>query len=276
MDSVAFEVFGFEVRWYGILIAIGVALAIAFIIIGLKRYKIYNEDRLFGMLIFMLIFGFIGARLYYVLFNLGDYNSFLEVINVRAGGLAFHGGIIAGAIAIIIYGRWKKLDTLRYLDIIGVATLLGQGIGRWGNFFNGEAHGGVVTQEFISNFPKFIQEGMHINGLYYNPTFLYESVSDIIWFIVLGFLLLRFTNNRRGTFLALALIANSFTRAIVENMRTDSLMIGDIRVAVLVSILAIIASVGFLIYIYSKDKEEVVYEVETVKKKKKKKNKKKK
>lgn len=276
MDSVAFEVFGFEVRWYGILIALGVALAITFIIIGSKRYKIYNEDRLFGMLIGMLIFGFIGARLYYVLFNLGDYNSFFDVINVRSGGLAFHGGIIAGAIAIIVYGRWKKLDTLRYLDIIGVATLLGQGIGRWGNFFNQEAHGGMVTEEFISNFPKFIQEGMNINGIYYNPTFLYESISDILWFVVLGFLLLRFTNNRKGTFLALAVIANSFTRAIVENLRTDSLMLGEIRVAVLVSILAMVGSIGFLIYIYSKDKEEeVVYEVEAVKKKKKKKKKKK-
>lgn len=257
MNSVAFELFGVSVRWYGILIAIGTLLAIIFTVIGLKRYKIYNEDRLFGMILFMLVFGFIGARLYYVIFNIGDYNSFFEVINIRAGGLAFHGGIIAGLITIIVYSRWKKLDTLRYLDIIAVGTLLAQGIGRWGNFFNQEAHGSIVSSEFISHFPKFIQEGMYINGSYYNPTFLYESVSDILWFVLLAFLLLKFTNNKKGTFLALAIIANSLTRAFVETLRTDSLMLGEIRVAVLVSVLLIIAAGIFLIYIYTKgDKTE--------------------
>ena len=253
MNSVAFELFGISVRWYGILIAIGTLLAIVFIVIGLKRYKIYNEDHLFGLILAMLTAGFIGARLYYVVFNIRDYNSFWEIINIRGGGLAFHGGIIAGLIAIIFYCRWKKLDTLRYLDVIAVGTLLAQSIGRWGNFFNQEAHGSIVSQEFISHFPKFIQEGMYINGSYYHPTFLYESVSNLIWFVILAFLLLKFTKIRKGNFIALAVIGNSLTRAIIENLRTDSLMLGEIRVAVLVSVTAIFLAFIFLFYIYTKD-----------------------
>ena len=244
---------------------------------GLKRYKIYNEEHFLGILLSAIVAGIIGARLYYVLFNLGDYQSLWEVINIRNGGLAFHGGIIAGAIAIGLYGRWKKLDTIRYLDIIGVGTLLGQAIGRWGNFFNQEAYGSVVSKEFISHFPKFIQEGMYIDGAYYHPTFLYESISDLLWFLVLAFLLFKFTNIRKGTFLALAVIGNSVTRIVVEYLRTDSLMLGNIKVAMLVGVLGIIASAIYLLYIYTKKDTGAAVRTQEIhpgKKKKKKKKKK--
>ena len=277
MDSIAFEIFGISVKWYGVFVSLGLISMIVFTGFGLKRYKIYNEEHFLGILLSAIVAGIIGARLYYVLFNLGDYQSLWEVINIRNGGLAFHGGIIAGAIAIGLYGRWKKLDTIRYLDIIGVGTLLGQAIGRWGNFFNQEAYGSVVSKEFISHFPKFIQEGMYIDGAYYHPTFLYESISDLLWFLVLAFLLFKFTNIRKGTFLALAVIGNSVTRIVVEYLRTDSLMLGNIKVAMLVGVLGIIASAIYLIYIYTKKDTGAAVRTQEIhpgKKKKKKKKKK--
>ncbi|MCI0502262.1 MAG: prolipoprotein diacylglyceryl transferase [Fusobacteria bacterium] len=277
MDSIAFEIFGISVKWYGVFVSLGLISMIVFTGFGLKRYKIYNEEHFLGILLSAIVAGIIGARLYYVLFNLGDYQSLWEVINIRNGGLAFHGGIIAGAIAIGLYGRWKKLDTIRYLDIIGVGTLLGQAIGRWGNFFNQEAYGSVVSKEFISHFPKFIQEGMYIDGAYYHPTFLYESISDLLWFLVLAFLLFKFTNIRKGIFLALAVIGNSATRIVVEYFRTDSLMLGNIKVAMLVGVLGIIASAIYLLYIYTKKDtgaEVRIQEIHPGKKKKKKKKKK--
>ncbi len=277
MDSIAFEIFGISVKWYGVFVSLGLISTIVFTGFGLKRYKIYNEEHFLGILLSAIVAGIIGARLYYVLFNLGDYQSLWEVINIRNGGLAFHGGIIAGAIAIGLYGRWKKLDTIRYLDIIGVGTLLGQAIGRWGNFFNQEAYGSVVSKEFISHFPKFIQEGMYIDGAYYHPTFLYESISDLLWFLVLAFLLFKFTNIRKGTFLALAVIGNSVTRIVVEYLRTDSLMLGNIKVAMLVGVLGIIASAIYLLYIYTKKDTGAAVRTQEIhpgKKKKKKKKKK--
>lgn len=277
MDSIAFEIFGISVKWYGVFVSLGLISMIVFTGFGLKRYKIYNEEHFLGILLSAIVAGIIGARLYYVLFNLGDYQSLWEVINIRNGGLAFHGGIIAGAIAIGLYGRWKKLDTIRYLDIIGVGTLLGQAIGRWGNFFNQEAYGSVVSKEFISHFPKFIQEGMYIDGAYYHPTFLYESISDLLWFLVLAFLLFKFTNIRKGTFLALAVIGNSVTRIVVEYLRTDSLMLGNIKVAMLVGVLGIIASAIYLLYIYTKKDTGAAVRTQEIhpgKKKKKKKKKK--
>ena len=277
MDSIAFEIFGISVKWYGVFVSLGLISMIVFTGFGLKRYKIYNEEHFLGILLSAIVAGIIGARLYYVLFNLGDYQSLWEVINIRNGGLAFHGGIIAGAIAIGLYGRWKKLDTIRYLDIIGVGTLLGQAIGRWGNFFNQEAYGSVVSKEFISHFPKFIQEGMYIDGAYYHPTFLYESISDLLWFLVLAFLLFKFTNIRKGTFLALAVIGNSATRIVVEYLRTDSLMLGNIKVAMLVGVLGIIASAIYLLYIYTKKDTGAAVRTQEIhpgKKKKKKKKKK--
>jgi len=253
MNPVAFEIFGISIMWYGIFISIGVLATIVYSSLMLKKIDIYNEDDFFGLIIAVIISGFIGARLYYVIFNLDMYNSIFEILNLRQGGLAFHGGVIVGLITIIIYTRKKKMDTLRYMDIIGIGTLLAQSFGRWGNFFNQEAHGSVVTKGFIQKFPSFIQKGMLINGKYYHPTFLYESINGIIWFGLLTFLFLKFPKLKKGTFIALAIIGNSITRIIVEGLRTDSLMLGDIKVAQLVGALAILISLVYLLYIYTID-----------------------
>ena len=253
MNPVAFEIFGVSIMWYGIFISIGVLATIVYSGLMLKKAAIYNEDDFFGLIIAVIVSGFIGARLYYVFFNLDLYDSILDMFNLRQGGLAFHGGVIFGLIAIVVYTRWKKMDTLKYMDIIGVGTLLAQAIGRWGNFFNQEAHGSQVTKGFIEKFPGFIEKGMLIDGKYYHPTFLYESLNGIFWFILLTVLMLKFTKLRKGTFLALAIIGNSIARIVIEGLRTDSLMIGDIKVAQLVGGLAIFMAGVYLLYIYTND-----------------------
>ncbi|MDD2371841.1 MAG: prolipoprotein diacylglyceryl transferase [Firmicutes bacterium] len=253
MNPVAFEIFGVSIMWYGIFISIGVMATIIYSSLMLKREGIYNEDDFFGLIIAVIISGFIGARLYYVIFNLDLYNSFFEVFNLRQGGLAFHGGVIFGLIAIVIFTRKKKMDTLRYMDIIGIGTLLAQAVGRWGNFFNQEAHGSEVTKGFIEKFPGFIQKGMLIDGKYYHPTFLYESINGVLWFSLLTALFLLFPKLKKGTFIALAIIANSITRIIVEGLRTDSLMLGEMKVAQLVGGVAILMSLVYLLYIYTAD-----------------------
>lgn len=253
MNPVAFEIFGVSIMWYGIFISIGVLATIVYSSLILKKEGIYNEDDFFGLIIAVIISGFIGARLYYVFFNLDMYDSILDIFNIRQGGLAFHGGVIFGLIAIGIYTKWKKMDTLRYMDIIGIGTLLAQAIGRWGNFFNQEAHGSEVTKGFIEKFPAFIEKGMLIEGKYYHPTFLYESINGIFWFIVLTIMILKLTKLKKGTFIALAVIVNSIARIVIEGLRTDSLMIGDIKVAQLIGGLAIFMSLVYLLYIYTND-----------------------
>ncbi len=253
MNPVAFEIFGVSIMWYGIFISIGVMATIIYSSLMLKRVGIYNEDDFFGLIIAVIISGFVGARLYYVFFNLDLYNSLFEVFNLRQGGLAFHGGVIFGLITMVIYTRKKKMDTLRYMDIIGIGTLLAQAVGRWGNFFNQEAHGSEVSKGFIEKFPQFIQKGMLIDGKYYHPTFLYESINGVLWFTVLTFLFLKFPKLKKGTFIALAIIGNSMTRIIVEGLRTDSLMLGEIKVAQLVGGFAILISLIYLLYIYTSD-----------------------
>lgn len=250
MNPVAIDLFGIEIAWYGIIIALGTLGAILFAYFILKKEKNFNENYFLNAIIITVVFGFIGARAYFVLFNLADVHSFWDVINTRGGGLAFHGGVILGLIAFIIYTQRKKIDTLRYLDVISVGVLFAQGVGRWGNFINQEAHGGPVTQEFISRFPAFIQEGMLINGIYYHPTFLYESLNDLLWFVILAFLVIRKVNFKKGTFLALAIFGNSLGRFFIEGLRTDSLMLGPLRIAQVVALTGMALSLLYLIYLY--------------------------
>lgn len=250
MNPIAFEINGLPVMWYGIFISTGVLAVILYSVFFLKRFGLYDEDDFFGLVIAVVLSGFIGARLYYILFNLSYYDSLWQMLNFREGGLAFHGGVIAGIVAIIWYTKVKKMDVLRYLDIIGIGTLLAQAIGRWGNFFNQEAHGSIVSKEFISLFPQFIEKGMYIEGSYYHPTFLYESISGVFWFLLLSFLLFRFKGIKKGTFIALALIGNSITRIVVEGLRTDSLMLGQLKVAQLVGIFSIFGALLYLLYLY--------------------------
>ncbi len=240
-DPIAFTIFGIDIRWYGILIAFGMLLAVFLSCRRAPRHGITDEDVL-DIAIWMLPIGVIGARVYYVIFNLDYYKTLSSMLDIRGGGLAIHGGLIFSAITIFVICRRKKLDPFNVLDLFIPTVALAQSIGRWGNYFNGEAHGG----------PTDLPWGILVDGVKVHPTFLYESV----WCLLLFFALSWFNNNKRyanGQTFALYCILYSLERFLVESLRTDSLMIGPFKQAQVISICAII--LGIFLYRYEKMKE---------------------
>ncbi|MDF2505013.1 MULTISPECIES: prolipoprotein diacylglyceryl transferase [Clostridium] len=243
MNPIAFTILGLDIRWYGIIIACGMLIAII-IANFTSKIKNINYDELFNIILIALPLAIVGARLYYVIFNFSYYSENLsEIFNTRQGGLAIHGGILVGLITAYLYTYRKKLNFWKYADVAAPSIIIAQSIGRWGNFFNQEAHGGPVSYTFISHFPNFIQRGMYINGSYYHPTFLYESIWDLCIFFILLILLKNVKKTGIVIFTYIGLY--SIGRFFIESLRTDSLMLGPIRVACLVSF------IGFLVWIVS-------------------------
>jgi phosphatidylglycerol:prolipoprotein diacylglycerol transferase len=250
MNPVAFSIGGFDIRWYGILIATGMILGILIANYNCKWREV-DYDSLLNIVLLSIPIGIVGARLYYVIFEFGNYkNNIIEAFNIRNGGLAIHGGLIFAIGTALIYTTRKKLSFIRFADVAAPSIILAQALGRWGNFFNQEAHGDPVSHEFIKHFPMFIQNGMNIDGVYYNPTFLYESVWNILVFIVLMILLRKSKINGIVFFSYLGLY--SIGRFVIEGMRTDSLMLGSIRVAQLMSLGGVIIWIIFLFWSYHK------------------------
>lgn len=249
MNPILFD-FGFiQIYWYSIILLVAFLIGGTLAIKEAKKWKI-PEDFMINLFFYIIIFSLIGARLYYVVFNLDYYSQNIsDIFRVWEGGLAIHGGLIAALLVVIIYSRKYKVNTLRLLDILVVSLILGQAIGRWGNFMNGEAHGVVTTLEHLESMhlPRFIIDGMYINGNYYIPTFLYESIASFIGFIFLVIYRgLKYT--KIGTTTSLYLVWYGVERFIIEGMRTDSLMLGNLRIAQIVSvIMVIIGIVMFLI-----------------------------
>ena len=251
MNPVAFSIGNFDIRWYGIIISLGMIIAIGIVNINAKK-KNLNFDTILDLFLWCFPMAIIGARTYYVLFEIENYHSIIDALNIREGGLAIHGGIIGAFSTAFIYCKIKKIDFLSYADIVAPAFILAQGIGRWGNFFNQEAHGSQVSKEFISRFPKFIQEGMFIDGLYYHPTFLYESIWDIIISVVLMIILYNITSNYKGIVISLYITLYSLGRIFIEELRTDSLYLMNIKIAQLISLIGIIGGIISIIIIVLK------------------------
>ena len=251
MNRVALDLGFIQIYWYSITMFLGVLFGVIIAYLEIKRKKM-NTNEFENMAFYAILFGFIGARIYYVLFNLDYYVSNpVEIIKVWNGGLAIHGGIIGACLSIYIYCKKNKMNFLEILDICTPALLIGQVIGRWGNFFNGEAHGGVVSRIFLEKLclPEFIIKGMHINGMYYHPTFLYESFLNLICFFVL--LILRHNKKIKiGIIVGIYLIWYGIVRFFIESLRTDSLMLGQFRMAQVISISMII--LGIVIILLSK------------------------
>lgn len=263
MNSVALEVGPIKIYWYSILVFIAIVTATILITREAKRQKI-DDNTMVDLIFYGIIFGILGARTYYVLFNLDYYLQYpLEIIKIWHGGLAIHGGVIGGLIFLIIYCKKKKLNLLKMMDIMAVGLIIAQAIGRWGNFFNQEAYGAETTLSFLKSLhlPNFIIEGMHINGVYYHPTFLYESVWCLLGFIIL--ILVR--KNKKiniGQLSGIYFVWYGIERFFVEALRTDSLMLGPIKMAQLVSIIYVIAgTILFLYYIVKKDNNHKYHEL---------------
>ena len=254
MNKVALDLGPLQIYWYSIFVFIGLTVGCSIIYFEAKKRDI-DENFLINLIFNSIIIGLIGARAYYVLFNLNYYLSNpLEILAVWNGGLAIHGGIFAGLIFVIIYCKKHKVNILKMLDIIVLGLIIGQSIGRWGNFFNSEAYGAITTVENLKRqgIPMFIINGMYILGEYRQPAFFYESVWCLCGFLAM-LIIKRSKYLRIGQLSGFYLIWYGISRFLIEGIRTDSLMLGSIKIAQIVSILFIIS--GIILFIYNKKKD---------------------
>ena len=238
MNPIAISIGPLTITWYSICILSGIILASIIINKEAKKYNI-PANFITNLIFWCVIFGLLGARIYYVLFNLNYYiKNPIEIVEIYNGGLAIHGGIIAGAIFFIYYSRKNKINFLKMFDRAAPALILGQAIGRWGNFINQEAHGPEVLKQTLENLPipDFVIKGMKINETYYHPTFYYESVWNFLGFILL-IVLRKKLNLKTGQLTGIYFVWYSIARFLIESLRTDSLMVGPIKVAQVVSVI---------------------------------------
>lgn len=263
LNRVALNLGIVQIYWYSIFILLGILVALTLIYKEMKKNNI-SKDTFIDMSFYAIIVGLIGARIYYVLFNLDYYlQNPIEIIQIYNGGLAIHGGLIFGSLYIIYFCKKQKLNILKILDILVIGIIIAQAIGRWGNFFNQEAYGPLTTYENLKNLhiPEWIIEGMKISGKYYTPTFLYESLWNFIGFIIL-ILIRKMKKLRIGVLSSIYLIWYSTARFFIESLRTDSLMLGNLKVAKLVSIILILIGIILIItsnkrdFYHNREKEE--------------------
>ena len=249
LNRVALDLGGIQIYWYGIIIGLGVLLGLWLAIREAERRGLHKE--LFvDLILFAVPIAIICARIYYVIFQWSYYSQHPgEIIQIWNGGIAIHGALIGSVLTTIVFAKVRGVSFWKLVDIAAPSLLLGQAIGRWGNFMNQEAHGGEVTRAFLENLhlPQFIINQMYINGVYYHPTFLYESLWNILGVVVL--LLLRRVNLRRGEIFLSYLIWYSIGRFFIEGLRTDSLMLTEtLRMAQVISLVLIVVALALVVY----------------------------
>ena len=263
MNPVLFSVAGLDIRWYSVLMLTGMLITIIMVIAEAKRFNI-SKDFAFNLSFWVIILGLIGARAYYVIFNFHLYkDNLFDILKIWEGGLAIHGGLIAGFITLLVYSKRYNINPFKMTDITVVPLLLAQAIGRWGNFFNSEAHGAATTYYHLKelHIPDFIINGMKIGNVYYHPTFLYESLYCLIGFIILLFVR-RYQYLKRGQLTCLYLMYYSVGRFFIESLRTDSLMLGGFKVAQLVSVVLFIVGLIIFMILSRKGRFEDLYNEE--------------
>lgn len=257
----SFKIFGFDIFFYGVVIAIAV-LAGLFVATRVAKKTGQNPERYMELVIFAIIFGIIGARLYYVVFAWDDFkDDLLQVFNLRGGGLAIYGAVIAGGLTAWVYSRKKKLDPLLVLDTAGCGLITGQMLGRWSNFINMEAFGrytegftamrlniAKVNPSMIST--EHLAHRITENGVEYiqvHPTFLYES----LWSLMVLIILLLFTKRKKfnGQIFLMYLIGYGCGRFWIEGLRTDQLKIGNTGIAVSQLLSAVIVAVSLVLFV---------------------------
>ena len=268
LSRTAFTVFGQDIYWYGIFIGLGVILGVLLALHEAKRTG-QNPDTYLDFIIYAMIIAIIGARLYYVIFSWDFYSQHPEkIFAIREGGLAIYGGIIGGVLTDIVYSHLKKKSFWVMADTMAPSLILGQMLGRWGNFFNKEAFGGFTDNLFAMRYqlsqvrasdvtPDILQNLVTVNGVDYiqvHPTFLYESMWSLCVFIIL--LILQRKKKFDGQVCATYFFGYALGRVWIEGLRTDQLCIGNVPVSQALSAVLIIASV--VLYVYCKKKAAVV------------------
>ena len=274
-----FSLFGFEIKFYGLIIATGFILAYLVSVKEAKRTK-QDPEIYLDYLLTMVIPAILGARIYYIVFNLKDFvepgkgfkDILLDMINIRNGGLAIYGGLIVGAIVAFIIGKKKGIGGFLLLDTITMGILIGQIMGRWGNFFNREVFGrftdgifrmaipvdyyskgflsyltnsGIVTEEMMNH--QEIVNG--VSCITVHPTFIYES----LWNVALLIFIFFYRKKKRfdGEIITLYMLGYGIGRLLIEGMRTDSLMIGPLKISQVVAVICIVAAV--IVFIMHRD-----------------------
>ncbi len=243
INRVFLNIGGFEIMWYAVLIVTGVLIAIFYAMRNIKKFDL-NVDKFLDVIILGLVLGVVGARTYYVLFNLSEYKTIGDVLNFREGGLAIYGGVIGAVLAGVIGKYWRKLSLMSMLDVTSVGFLVAQAIGRWGNFANQEAFGDATDLPWgmlSENTMKVVPDSP------VHPCFLYESIWCIVGFAMLCVMVNKFYKFRGQIFLSY-IFWYGLGRAWIEGLRTDSLyIIPDVlRVSQLLAILCVIAAPVFL------------------------------
>lgn len=244
MDPVAFNVFGIAVRWYGILLSAGILTGILLAYYEAKKLG-HDPEYIIDLALWCVPAAVIGARLYYVVFEWSYYQgNIMKMLNIREGGLAIHGALIAAVLTGYIFTRVRNISFWETADIVAPSIIIGQAIGRWGNFVNAEAHGG----------PTDLPWGIMVDGVKVHPTFLYESLWNVGVFIIL--LIFRRKKKVDGEVFLLYGMLYSVGRFWIEGLRTDSLMFMGMRTAQLISVV-IIAAFGALMFYRRKKHREV-------------------
>ncbi|MDR0812378.1 MAG: prolipoprotein diacylglyceryl transferase [Oscillospiraceae bacterium] len=236
-----FNIFGIHIALYGVIIALGFALVFLYVYKRRSHFGI-STDALFDLIIWTMIGGIVGARLYYIAFNPGEYfgpGKWINIIKLREGGLAIYGGIILGGTAGIICAKIKKLNLLKACDAGGLGLLIGQSVGRWGNFFNREAYGGLTDLPW-----RMGLTGPNGTAIYVHPTFLYESLWNVLGFVLLHFYSRSKKQKFNGEIALLYIFWYGVGRSMIEGLRTDSLYIGNtnIRISQCLAIASAIAA----------------------------------
>lgn len=263
------NIFGLEIRFYGILMATAFVVGL-FIVRKLCKMKGFDENMPYDLLLIVFPSAIVGARINYVLFTLDRGWTFAEILSIWHGGLMIYGGVLFSVVAIWIYCYCKKISFLSVIDMLAPVLILGQAIGRWGNFFNQEAYGSLITNPAFQWFPfgvyiensNFTPEareqvakafgGSAVEGAWFNATFFYESLWCAIGFVLLYLIYTK--TNKKGLCVATYFAYYGFERFFVEMLRTDSLYLGNIKISVLVSALLFIAGICWLLAMYIKDK----------------------
>lgn len=263
ISKIAFSIGPLSIRWYGIIVTIAIICAFAFACFRARKIGI-SFDTMLDYAIFVVFFGILGARLYYVAFSGDTYESFIDVIAVWNGGLAIYGGLIAGLIAVIIVSIVKKISIPKFLDVLAPPIMLGQAIGRWANFVNAEAYGynpdeialyenNIFRMDIRAPGSDFVRHTL--------PTFLFESVWNIIGLLILVFIIEKMKKFDSQSIL-FYMTWYGFGRTWIEMLRSDSLYLSDIRVSSLLGFLCFVAGITLMIIFGSKAKRKRLDSIE--------------
>ena len=246
LNPVAFELFGRPVMWYGVIISVGMILAVLYVLYRAKKNEGIKQDDVFDFAIWAIPLGVIGARIYYVATKFEDYKAdtpietFKNCIAIWEGGIAIYGAIIGGALGLFIATRLKKIRVLKAFDMVAPGVMIAQAIGRWGNFCNAEAYGGETTLPWRMG----IRNDEHISTVFVHPTFLYESLWNILGFVLINL----FYKKKKydGQILIMYLTWYGFGRMLIEGLRTDSLYVGSFRISQVIGFLCFFIGICLL------------------------------